>query len=78
MGREAVGVEIKQEYLGRGLEASKSVQEEYGRSFYVLWADASTIGNLLRPSSVDAVVTTLHVSSFRCTLGTLRGGSKGS
>jgi tRNA G10 N-methylase Trm11 len=57
MGREAVGVEIEQEYLGWGLEASKRVQEEIGRSFHVLWADASTIGNLLCPSSVDAVVT---------------------
>jgi tRNA G10 N-methylase Trm11 len=57
MGREAVGVEIEQEYLGWGLEASKRVQEESGRSFHVLRADASTIGNLLRPSSVDAVVT---------------------
>jgi len=57
MGREAVGVEIEQEYLGWGLEASERVQEEIGRSFHVLWADASTIDNLLRPSSVDAVVT---------------------
>jgi DNA modification methylase len=57
MGREAVGVEIEQEYLGWGLEASKRVQEEAGRAFHVLWADASRIGNLLRPSSVDAVVT---------------------
>jgi tRNA G10 N-methylase Trm11 len=57
MGREAVGVEIEQEYLGWGLEASKRVQEESGRAFHVLWTDASTIGNLLRPSSVDAVVT---------------------
>jgi len=57
MGREAVGVEIEQEYLGWGLEASKRVQEEIGRAFHVLRADASTIGNLLRPSSVDAVVT---------------------
>ena len=58
MGREAVGVEIEQEYLGWGLEASKRVQEESGgRTFHVLWADASTIGNLFRTSSVDAVVT---------------------
>jgi tRNA G10 N-methylase Trm11 len=57
MGREAVGVEIEQEYLGWGLEASKRVNEEAGRAFHVLWADASTIGNLLRPSTVDAVVT---------------------
>ncbi len=57
MGREAVGVEIEHEYLGWGLEAFKRVQEEIGRSFHVLWADASTIGNLLRFSSVDAVVT---------------------
>jgi DNA modification methylase len=57
MGREAVGVEIEQEYLGWGLEASRRVQEEIGRAFHVLWADASTIGNLLRPSSVNAVVT---------------------
>jgi tRNA G10 N-methylase Trm11 len=57
MSREAVGVEIDQEYHGWGLEASERVQEEIGRSFHVLWADASTIGNLLRPSSVDAVVT---------------------
>jgi tRNA G10 N-methylase Trm11 len=57
MSREAVGVEIDQEYLGWGLEASERVQEEIGRSFHVLWADASTIGNLLCPSSVDAVVT---------------------
>jgi len=42
---------------GLGLDASERVQEESGRSFHVLWADASTIGNLLRPSSVDAVVT---------------------
>jgi tRNA G10 N-methylase Trm11 len=53
---EAVGVEIKQEYLGWGLEASKRVNEEAGRSFHVLWADASMISNLLRPSSVDAIV----------------------
>jgi len=57
MGREAVGVEIEQEYLGWGLEASERVQEESGRAFHVLRADASTIGNLLRPSSIDAVVT---------------------
>jgi len=57
MGREAVGVEIEQEYLVWGLEASKRVNEEAGRTFHVLWADTSTIGNLLRPSSVDAVVT---------------------
>jgi len=57
MGRESVGVEIEQEYLGWGLEASKRVDEEVGRAFHVLRADASTIGNLLRPSSVDAVVT---------------------
>jgi DNA modification methylase len=57
MGREAVGVEIEQEYLGWGLEASKRVQEESGRSFHVLRADASTIGNLLRPSFVDVVIT---------------------
>jgi hypothetical protein len=56
MGREAVGVEIDQEYLGWGPEASERVQEEIGRSFHVLWADASTIGNLLCPSSVDVVV----------------------
>jgi len=47
MDREAVGVEIEQEYLGWGLEVSKRVQEEIGRSFHVLWADASTIGNFL-------------------------------
>jgi DNA modification methylase len=57
MGREAVGVEIEQEYLGWGLDASERVQEESGRSFHVLRADASMIGNLLRLSSVDAVVT---------------------
>ncbi len=56
MGREAVGVEIEQEYLGWGLEVSERVQEESGRAFHVLWADASTIGILLRPSSVDTVV----------------------
>jgi site-specific DNA-methyltransferase (adenine-specific) len=47
MDREAVGVEIEQEYLVWGLEASRCVQEESGRSFHVLWADASTIGNFL-------------------------------
>jgi DNA modification methylase len=57
MGREAVGVEIEQEYLGWGLEASKRVQEEIGKAFHVLRADALTIGNLLRPSFVDVVVT---------------------
>jgi tRNA G10 N-methylase Trm11 len=57
MDREAVGVEIEQEYLVWGLEASRCVQEESGRAFHVLWADASTIGNPLHPSSVDAVVT---------------------
>jgi adenosylmethionine-8-amino-7-oxononanoate aminotransferase len=57
MGREAVGVEIEQEYLGWGLEISERVQEESGRAFHVLWADASTIGNLLRPSFVDVVIT---------------------
>jgi hypothetical protein len=57
MDWEALGVEIEQEYLGWGLEASKRVQEATGRAFHVLWADASTIGNLLHPSSVDAVVT---------------------
>jgi hypothetical protein len=56
MGREAVGVEIEQEYLGWGLEVSERVQEESGRAFHVLWADASTIGNFLNPSSVDVVV----------------------
>jgi hypothetical protein len=57
MGREAVSVEIEQEYLGWGLEVSKRVWEESGRAFHVLWADTSMISNLLRPSSVDAVVT---------------------
>jgi adenosylmethionine-8-amino-7-oxononanoate aminotransferase len=57
MGREAVRVEIEQEYLCWGLEAPKRVQEESGRAFHVLRADASTIGNLLRPSFVDVVIT---------------------
>jgi hypothetical protein len=47
IGREAVGVEIEQECLCWGLEASERVQEEIGRSFHVLWADTSTIGNFL-------------------------------
>jgi DNA modification methylase len=56
-GRGAVGVEIDREYLGWGLEASRRVWAESGRCFHALWADASRIGQLLRPSSVDAVVT---------------------
>jgi hypothetical protein len=47
MAREAIGVEIEQEYLGWGLEASERVQEEIGKAFHVLRADASTIGNFL-------------------------------
>jgi len=43
--------------LGWGLEASEGVQEESGKPFHVLWANASMISNLFRPSSVDAVVT---------------------
>jgi DNA modification methylase len=57
MDREAGGVEIEQEYLGWGLEVSERVQEESGRASHVLWADASTIGNLLRPSFVGVVIT---------------------
>lgn len=55
--REAVGFEIDREYLGWGLEASRRVSAEAGRGFHAVWADASRIGELLRPSSIDAVVT---------------------
>jgi hypothetical protein len=38
------------------LRPPRGFQEESGRSFHVLWANASMFSDLLRPSYVDAVV----------------------